>query len=51
MQVGSCYLHDEGYLNPQTNKHWRGVMVLNEVNNGAFDDMAVSLDFLREKYS
>lgn len=50
VQVGSCYLHEEGYLNPQTNDHWRGVMVLNEVRNGEFDDMAVSLDFLKERY-
>lgn len=48
---GSCYLHDEGYLNPQTNNVWRGVYVLNEVDNGAFDEMPVSLTFLREKYA
>lgn len=50
IQVGSCYLHEEGYLNPQTNDHWRGIMVLNDVRNGSFDDMAVSLDFLKERY-
>ena len=48
---GSCYQHDEAYLNPQTNNVWRGIYVLNEVDNGAFDEMPVSLDFLREKYS
>lgn len=47
---GSCYLHDEDYLNPQTNNVWRGLYVLNEVNNGSFDEMPVSLDFLRRKY-
>lgn len=50
MQIGSFYQHDEGYLNPQTNIHWRGVMMLNDVRDGQFDDMAVSLDFLRERY-
>lgn len=50
MQIGSCYLHDEGYLNPQTNDHWRGIMMLNNVKNGEFDDMAVDLDFLKERY-
>lgn len=50
MQIGSCYLHDEGYLNPQTNNHWRGIMMLHEVKNGSFDEMPVSLDFLRERY-
>ena len=49
--AGSCYLHDEGYLNPQTNRHFRGLLMLHEVNNGEFDHMAVSLNFLREKYS
>lgn len=47
---GSCYLHDEGYLNPQTNHHWRGIYMLHEVRDGQFDEMPVSLDFLREKY-
>ena len=48
---GSCYLHDEGYLNPQSNQHWRGVYVLHEVENGSFDEMPVSLRFLEEKYA
>jgi hypothetical protein len=49
--AGSCYLHDEEYLNPQTNNHWRGMYMLHNVVNGAFDEMAVSLDFLRLKYA
>jgi hypothetical protein len=48
--AGSCYLHDEDYLNPQSNKHYRGLVVLNEVNDGQFDEMKVSLGFLRERY-
>jgi hypothetical protein len=48
--AGSCYLHDEPYMGPHGNKHFRGIFVLNEVDNGSFDDMAVSLDFLRERY-
>ena len=51
MQIGSCYLHEEGYLNPQTNDHWRGIMMLNEVVDGEFDELPVSLDFLKSKYS
>jgi hypothetical protein len=47
---GSCYLHDEDYLNAQTNQHWRGVYMLHEVENGSFDEMPVSLNFLKEKY-
>jgi hypothetical protein len=47
---GSCYLHDEDYLNPQTNNVWKGIWVLNEVNDGSFDEMPVSLSFLKERY-
>ena len=49
--AGSCYEHDEDYLGPQGNKHWRGILVLHEVVGGEFDPMFVSLDFLRRKYS
>lgn len=48
--TGSCYEHDESYLDHQTNKHWRGVVVLHEVNDGCFDEMFVSLRYLRSKY-
>jgi hypothetical protein len=48
--AGSCYLHDEAYMGPQGNKHFRGVVMLNEVSNGEFDAMTVSLNFLRERY-
>lgn len=47
--AGSCYLHDEAYLSPQTNKHWRGIVVLHEVIDGVFDEMFVSLDYLKER--
>jgi hypothetical protein len=49
--AGSAYLHDEEYMGVQGNKHWRGVVVLNEVQNGSFDEMFVSLNFLKEKYN
>jgi hypothetical protein len=48
--AGSFYQHDEAYLSPLTNKHWRGVYMLHEVTEGSFDEMAVSLRFLKEKY-
>jgi hypothetical protein len=48
---GCCYLHDESYLNPQTNNVWRGMYVLNEVENSSFDEMPVSFSFLRHKYA
>lgn len=48
--AGSFYQHDESYLNPITNSVWRGIYVLNEVINGSFDEMAVSISYLRRKY-
>jgi len=48
---GIFYQHDEEYLNPQTNRSWRGIWMLNEVNDGQFDEMPISLEFLRRKYS
>jgi hypothetical protein len=49
--AGSCYEHNEDYLGPQGNKHWRGIVVLHNVVDGEFDHMPVSLDFLRKKYA
>ena len=40
----------EHYLNHQTNNHWRGIVVLNEVQNGTFDEIMVSMRYLRSKY-
>jgi hypothetical protein len=48
--AGSCYEHDEDYMGPQGNKHWRGIMMFHEVNDGEFDMMPVSLTFLKKKY-
>ena len=48
--AGSFYQHEESYLSPMTNKHWRGFYVLHEVQNGSFDEMAVSLKYLKRKY-
>lgn len=47
---GSCYEHDEDYLSPQGNKHWRGFLMLNDVHDGRFDLMPVSLDYINRKY-
>lgn len=49
--AGIFYQHDEEYLNPQTNGSWRGIWMLHEVTNGAFDEMPVSLEYLRKRYS
>jgi hypothetical protein len=48
--AGAFYQHDEGYKGYQGNKHWRGVVVLHEVEAGWGDSMFVSLNFLQRKY-
>lgn len=48
--AGSCYEHDEDYLGPQGNKHWRGALMFHEVNQGQFDLMPISLDYLNKRY-
>lgn len=48
--AGSFYEHEELYLNPQTNQHWRGIIMLHEVEDGQFDEMFVSLKYLKENY-
>lgn len=48
--AGSCYLHDEDYLGPQGNAHWRGIVVCNNVEAGSYDPMFVSLDYLCRRY-
>jgi hypothetical protein len=48
--VGSAYEHHEDYLGYQGNQHWRGCLVLNEVENGEFDEMFLSLDYLKNRH-
>lgn len=48
--AGACYLHDEGYKGYQGNAHWRGLVVLNDVEGGSFSPMFVALDYLRRRY-
>lgn len=49
--AGSCYESDHDYLGPQGNKHFRGMLMLNDVEgDGGFDIMPVSLKYLRAKY-
>ena len=48
--AGIFYQHDEEYLTPQTNASWRGVWVFNEVQDGSFDELPVSINYLEKKY-
>jgi hypothetical protein len=47
---GSFYQHSYQYLSPFTNAHWRGMYILHEVRDGNFDEMAVSINFLKRRF-
>lgn len=48
--AGSAYLHPEQYLGPQGNKHWHGVIMLDNVNDGEFDERFIPLKQVMENY-
>jgi len=48
--AGAFYMHDEKFKGPQGNNHWRGVVVKNDVRDGEYDIMKISLDYLLRKY-
>jgi len=48
---GSCYEHEESYLNHQTNVHFRGLWMLYDVQpDGSFDELPLSLKYIKKKY-
>lgn len=48
--AGSAYVHIEPYRGAQGQRHWRGVLINNEVENGECCPMPLSLDYLCRKY-
>lgn len=48
--AGSCYEHNEEYLGPQGNKHWRGCLMLHNVNEGEFDLATLPLSYFEDRY-
>lgn len=48
--AGSFYMHDPEYLSPQGEAYWRGIIVKNQVRNGEYDPMFVSLEYLLGKW-
>lgn len=48
--AGSFYLHDEKYKGPQGNGHWRGIVILNEVVDGSYDVMPLSMSYLERRF-
>lgn len=47
---GSCYEHDEDYLGEQGNQHFRGLYMLHNIDDGAFDEMAVPLHYIVDNF-
>ena len=48
--AGSFYLHEEDYIDHVGNMHWRGLVMLNEVQDGHFDEMFLSINYLKERF-
>lgn len=49
--AGSCYLHEEGYIGPQGNDHFRGLVLKHNVKDGDYNPCIVGLEFLEQKYN
>lgn len=48
--AGSFYLHDEDYNSPQGNQHWRGAMMLHNVEGGSFDLNLLPMQYLEKRF-
>lgn len=48
--AGSCYMHKEGYLGPQGNTHWQGVVLKVGVTKGSYSPIIVDLPYLSKRY-
>ena len=48
--AGACYTHQETYKGAQGNHHWRGVIMMHNTINGAYDPEFLSLDLLCRRY-
>jgi len=49
--AGSYYLHDEHYMDKLSNRHWRGLVILNDVKDGSFDELFLSIEYLERKFN
>lgn len=48
--AGSFYQHEEHYRDAQCQDDWKGIIVLNEVQDGDFAIMPLTLEYLRKKF-
>ena len=51
MVCGSFYQHNEDYRGPQARHEWRGILIKHEVQDGNYDLMEVSMNYLRKRYA
>lgn len=50
--AGGYYQHKEDYLRSQgNNRQWHGLWMLHEVNDGSFEEMPVTLNYLKSRYN
>lgn len=49
--AGSFYRHCEGYRGAQGRDEWRGIVVLNEVRDGDYCVMPLTMNYLEAKYA
>ncbi len=50
--AGSCYTHNEDFMGPQGNNHFRGFLMLHDVKpGGVFEPMPVSLSYMKKRYA
>jgi hypothetical protein len=49
--AGSFYQHSESYRGPQACSEWRGIIFKHEVQDGDYDLMEVSLNYLKRRYA
>jgi len=48
--AGSGYEHEEGYIGPQANDHWRGILHFYNVLDGDMGHKTIALKWLKENY-
>lgn len=48
--AGSFYMHDEGYIGPQGNDHFRGIVMMHNVQNGDYNPCIIGMNYLLENY-
>lgn len=50
LMCGAYYQHNEDYMGPQGNQHWRGVVHKKEVDNGQYDPQFLSIDYMLRRW-